>query len=228
MMFRAGISCVVLLLAAVPVLRAADSPYAVKLVDAAAPKELDESILKLLPEKAVQVSTAKGELLFELWFRKEVPAKATDAQINNGLTYREIAQTTVFGAVKIAKTITDYRKQSVKPGVYTLRLAFQPETGDHMGTAEFTEFFLMSPASDDKSPATLEAKKLHDLSTKTTGNHPCVFMLFPGKDAGDEPKLVGKAEGHWVLMYKQAVIIGDKKATMQIGLTLFGASAIAE
>jgi hypothetical protein len=55
-----------------------------------------------------------------------------------------------------------------------------------------------------------------------------VFLLFPGKDAADEPKLIGKGEGHWVLMFKQPIGAGDKKGTMQIGLTLFGMSPVAQ
>ncbi len=217
----------VLLLTALP-LRAADNPYAVKVVDAEPPKEVQEPIRKLLAGKCVQVSTAKGDALFELWFRKELPAKATEAQIKNGLTYREIPETTVVGAVKIDKAVTDYRKQAIKPGVYTLRLAFQPMDGDHMGTAQFSEVFLMSPADDDKTAATMEAQARHEMSAKATGAHPGVFLLFPGKDAGDEPKLVSKGEGHWVLMFKEPIAAGDKKGTMQIGLTLFGISPVAQ
>jgi hypothetical protein len=217
----------ILLVVTVPV-RAADNPYAVKVAEAAPPKELQDPIRKLLPEKCVQFSNAKGELLLELWFRTELPAKATEAQIKNGLTYREIAETTVVGAARVVNAITDYRKQTIKPGVYTLRLAFQPMDGDHMGTAQYSEFFLMSPAADDKKAGTMEAKALQEMSAKSTSAHPGVFLLFPGKDAGDEPKLVNKGEGHWVLMYKQAILAGDKKGTMQIGLTLVGVSPVAQ
>ena len=156
------------------------------------------------------------------------PAKATEAQIKNGLTYREIPETTVVGAARVAKALTDYRKQTVKEGVYTLRLAFQPMDGDHMGTAQYSEFFLMSPAADDKKDGTMEAKALQEMSAKATNGHPCVWLLFPGKDAADEPKLVNKGEGHWVLVYKQPIAAGDKKGTMQIGLTLFGTSPAAQ
>jgi hypothetical protein len=215
-----------LLVAALP-LHAADEP-SVKVADAAAPKEVQEPIRKLLPEKCVQVSNAKGDLVVELWFRTELPAKATEAQIKNGLTYREIPETTVVGAAHVVKAITDYRKQTVKPGIYTLRLAIQPMDGDHMGTAQYSEFFLMSPADDDKKAGPMEAKALQEMSAKATNGHPCVWLLFPGKDAADEPKLVNKGEGHWVLMYKQPIAAGDKKGTMQIGLTLFGTSPAAQ
>ena len=226
--FRAHLALTaVLLLTALP-LQAADSPYTVKVVDAAPPKEVEEPIRKLLQEKCVQISTAKGDLLLELWFDKELAVKATEAQIKNGLTYREVPETTVVGAAHVVKDHYDYRKQKIAPGVYTLRLAFQPMDGDHMGTAQYSEFLLMCPAAEDKKATTMEAKALQEMSAKSTGAHPGVFLLFPGKDAGEEPKLVDKGEGHWVLMSKQAIVAGDKKATMQIGLTLFGSSPAAQ
>jgi hypothetical protein len=205
-------------------LRAADKPYVVKAADAEPPKDLQEPLRKLLAGKSVQVSNAKGDLLFELWFRKELPAKATEAQIKNGLTYHEISESTFVGAANVVKTITDYRKQMIMPGVYTLRLAFQPMDGDHMGTAPYSDFFLMSPAAEDKAGETMDVKALREMSGKSTGGHAAVFVLFPGKDAADEPKLVDKGEGQWVLMFKQPVVAGQNKATMQIGLTLFGTS----
>jgi hypothetical protein len=214
-----------LLLTALPA-RAADS-YSLKVVEAKPPKEVQEEVSKTLGDRSIQLLDGKNEVLVQVWFRKELPAKATDAQIKNGLTYREIPETTLFGVMQVHKQVTDYRKQAIKPGVYTLRLAFQPMDGDHMGTAPYGEFCLASPAADDKSPATMAPKALHELSTKSTNNHPGVFLLFPpAKDAG-EPKLANKGDGHWVLTFKQDVTVGGKKATIGIGLTLIGTSASA-
>ena len=217
----------VFVLAAWPV-HAADNAYTVKTVDKTpAPSELQEPIRKLLGERCTQLLNAKGDVLAELWFRKDVPAKATDAQIKNGLTYREVQETTLFGAIRFPKQVTDYRKQKIPAGVYTLRLANQPMDGDHMGTAPYSEFLLMSPAAEDKKPDPMEPKALQELSGKTTSGHPGVLLLFPGKGATAEPKLEKKEENHWVLLFLQEVKIGDKKATLPIGLTLIGASSSA-
>jgi hypothetical protein len=214
----------VLLLAALPA-RAAD--YSIKIQDkAAAPKEVQEPIRKLLADRAIQLLDAKGEMLAEVWLCKEVPGKATEAQIKNGLTYRELSESAVLGAIRLHKDTTDYRKQKVKAGVYTLRLGYQPEDGDHMGTAPYAEFALMCPAADDKSADTMEAKALFELSALTTKGHPSVWLLYPGKDAG-EPKLLDKGEGTWVLMYKQPVAVGATKTSIGIGLTLVGVSSKA-
>ncbi len=208
--------------------RAADNAYTVKTVDKTpAPSELQEPIRKLLGDRCVQLLDAKGNVLAELWFCKDVPVKASDAQIKNGLTYHEVSETTLFGAVRFPKQIRDYRKQKVRPGVYTLRLANQPQDGDHMGTAPYSEFLLLSPATEDKKPDLMEPKALHEMSGKTTSDHPGVLLLFPGKGAGEVPKLEKKEDNHWVLLFLQEVKIGDKKATLPVGLTLIGASSSA-
>src|SRR3954453_19499784 len=92
-----------------------------------------------------------------------------------GLTYAEAPLSTIIGAVRVPKLYIDYRKQKVKEGTYTLRLAAQPPTGEHMGTAPHTTFCLLCPASEDKGPGLLEANKLHDLSAKVTMDHPSVL-----------------------------------------------------
>ncbi len=227
MTFRSSSAAALLLVAAAGFAAAAPAPYTVKVAEGTTPpKELAEPIQKLLSERSIQLLDPKGEVALEIWPRKDVPAKATEAQVKNGLTYREIPESTVMGAVRVAKPTTDFRKQKIAPGVYTLRMGYQPMDGDHMGTAPYTEFFLLSPAAEDKSTDTLETKALHELSTKATNNHPAVFLLFPGKEAG-EPKLVNKGEGNWALEYKQEVTAAGKKATLPIDLTVVGASPSA-
>jgi hypothetical protein len=207
---------------------AADA-YTAKATDSAPPDELKEPVRKLLAERALQVTDAKGAVLCDVWFRKEVPSKATPEQVKNGLSYRELAEGTLLGAVRFPRAVNDYRKQNLKPGVYTLRLGFQPENGDHMGTAPFPDFCLLVPAAEDKAADPLDTKALQELSTKASGtSHPCVLLLFPVADKpGDEAKMVDKGEGHWALLRKLDVKAGDQKAALGIALTLVGVSSAA-
>jgi hypothetical protein len=208
-------------------LAAPAASYSAKVADRTPPpKELAEPVRALLAERSLQFLDGKGEVLAELWVRKEVPAKATEAQVKGGLTYREVPETTLLGAVRFPKPISDYRKQKVPAGVYTLRLAIQPMDGDHMGTAPYNEFLLASPAVDDKSTGPLEPKALQEMSAKVTNSHPAVFLLFPARDAG-EPRAVDKGDGHWILQYKQDVDAAGKKAALGVGLVLVGASSAA-
>jgi len=224
MLVRFAGRAAVLLIVAVGPAHAADT-YSIKVAKAEPPKELQEPVRTLIGERCVQLFDGKGELLAEVWMRKELPGKATEAQVKNGLTLKEIPETSLMGALRIVKPMGDYKKSKVPAGVYTLRLAYQPENGDHMGTAPYSEFCLASPAADDKNPATIPAKALHEMSAKSTGGHPGVFLLFPGKDAGAEPKLVDKGEGHWTILLKQDVNVSGTKTTISIGLTLIGTSS---
>jgi hypothetical protein len=228
MRFRTTSCVVAIFVLAVPPLRAADDAYTLKMIDKSPPpQELQEPIRKLLADRSMQLLNAKGGILAEIWLRKDVPAKATDAQIKNGLTYREVPETSLFGAIRFPSGTTDYRKQKIPAGVYTLRLANQPQDGDHMGTAPFSDFLLLSPAAEDKKPDTMEPKALQELSGKTTAAHPGVLLLFPGKGAAAQPKLEKKEENHWIVLFLLEVKVGDKKATLPVGLTLIGASSSA-
>jgi hypothetical protein len=211
-------------------LAAADpAEYAIKEAETPPPKALDKAIGDLLGKKSAQFLDAKGELVCELWFRKDVPANATSQQLKNGITFQEVPETTLLGVVQFARQVTDYRKQKIKPGVYTLRLGFQPSDGDHMGTAPYKEFCLLLPAEDDRKPAPLESPKdLQERSTKATGgSHPGVLLLWPEKDPGEAPKLFSREGGCWVLALRLPASVKNEKGLLILGLTLVGTSPAA-
>jgi hypothetical protein len=227
MLHRCSLALATVLIVAVSAC-AADLPYSVKEAKTAPPEGLKEAIAKALDERSYQFVDQKGNLLCELWFRKEVPANATPEQVKNGLTYRELPEGSLLAVVNFPKGTTDYRKQKLKAGVYTLRLGFQPENGDHMGTAPYNEFCLLTPAADEKALAPLSAKDLQENSTKASGTaHPAVLLLFPVtvKEAGAAAKVVDKGEGHFVLTLKLELKVGDQKVDLGVGLTLVGVSS---
>ena len=215
--------CALTLSLAICSVSAADAKFSVKPATTAAPTELAEPIRALLGEGSLQVVDAKETLICELWLRKEIPTKATPEQVKNGLTYRELDETMVVGAVRFDQTFTDFRKQRIKPGVYTLRLAFQPATGDHMGTAPYQEFCLVSPAKDDTKPDLMEAKELHELSAKSTGTaHPSVMLLFPNEKPQALPKLEDKGHDIFVVEFKRPVVAGNEKSSIGFALAVVG------
>lgn len=221
-----GLAGVVVLLATLPAWTA-DGKYAVKTMASPAPKEVKEPLAKLLSDQGVQFSNAKGETIAEVWFRKEVPAKATAAQIKNGLTYREVDETTFLGAVRFDQQVTDYRGQKIKPGAYTMRLGYILMDGDHMGVSPYGEFVLLTPAERDESPDPLkDIKALVQMSKRSTGtSHPGVFMLFPNPKPEDAPKAQDKGTGHWVLFAKGQAAVDGQKAPLGLGLVLIGRAA---
>src|SRR5262245_53102409 len=94
--------------------------------DVAPPEDLAPAIGKLLERRCLRLKDGKDNVIAELWLRETVPVEATDEQIANGLTYAEVPATTIVGVIRLPEALTDYRKQKVPAGVYTLRLAIQP------------------------------------------------------------------------------------------------------
>jgi len=127
----ASFLCVCLLLTA----RAGEEKYKVQTATTTPPEELAAPVRKLLADKSVQFQDASGKTIAEFWFRPETPVDATPEQIKNGLSYKEVPQTEILGAVRFDQDWTDYLKQKVKAGVYTLRLGYQPSDGDHQGSS---------------------------------------------------------------------------------------------
>ena len=204
-------------------LQAADVKLSFKAEKAAPPMEIKEPIRALLGDDAIRIQDEKGVTVSMLWFRREIPSKATAEQVKNGITYREIAATTIVGAIQLPQKWIDYRKQDIPKGVYTLRMALQPMDGDHMGTAPHNEFCLLCPADKDAKAEPIEVKAMHELSASSHGaTHPAVLLLFPNSKPADEPSLISKGGGIWVLLVKRPIVAGAGKTTLGFGMTVAG------
>jgi hypothetical protein len=200
----------------------AQAQYSVKSVKADPPADVNASLRKQVGDNSVQFLDGKGNVICQLWFANAVPADATPEQIKNGLTYRELKETALMGVAKFEQAWSDYRKQKIKPGVYTLRLAFQPMDGDHMGTSPYPEFTLLVAANKDAKPGTMESKALVEMSTATMGtSHPGVLMLAPNAKPSPMPQLAKRENNHWVLNTR-AGVAAKGPAVIGVGLTLVG------
>ena len=201
---------------------AAEPKLSAKVEKVPPPDVLAEPIRKLLDEQALVVKDGDTEVM-TVWFRTEIPAKATEEQVKNGLTYREIPEGTLVGAIRFPAKFIDFRKQEIAAGVYTLRFAVQPDIGDHTGTAPHPDFCLMCQAKEDKSAEPVEKKKLIEVSSLVNeGRHPAVLLLWPnnGKDA--DAKVVSKGDGVYVATVKRPVVAGEQKTTLGFAITVAG------
>jgi hypothetical protein len=188
------------------------------------PAAVAEPIRKLLDETAFVV-TDGGKPKLTVWFRSEIPSKATPEQVKNGLTYRELPEGIILGVVQLDSAFVDFRKQEIPAGVYTLRLAVQPDTGDHTGTAPFQDFAVLSKVADDTKADDVELKALVALSRKVLeSDHPSVMLLFPNKEKDDGPTVTAKEGGAWVLNVKRPVVAGCEKTAHGFSLTIHGHS----
>jgi hypothetical protein len=201
---------------------AAEPKFTAKVEKVEPSMKLVEPVRKLLDQQALVVRDGDA-IVMTIWFRTDIPIKATEEQVKNGLTYREIPEGTLIGALEFPKTFTDYRKQELPAGVYTLRFAVQPDIGDHTGTTPHPEFCLICPASEDKSEEPIEKKKLIELSSKVNeGRHPAVLLLWPNNAKDAVVKVVDKGNGVLVATIKRSVVTDAGKSMLGFAVTVAG------
>ena len=199
-----------------------DEPFAARAEALDPPAALAAPVRAALSKDALVVR-AGDAVVMRVWFRDSIPVKATPEQLKNGVTYREIPEGALVGAVEFPAAFTDFRKQEIAAGVYTLRFAVQPDIGDHTGTAPHPDFCLMSPAAKDQSADPIDKKDLIELSsTVNEGRHPAVLLLFPNFAKDTTPKVLAKGDGVWVATTRRAVAAGGEKATLGFAVTVAG------
>jgi hypothetical protein len=180
--------------------RAAD--FTVKVAEAERPKELGEAIKQTLQGKTVQVFSG-GKPAFEFWFVKEVSLKSKPASLAKALDSLE--QATLLGAVSVRASTRDYRNDELPAGVYTMRFALQPQDGDHSGSADYTYFAVLVPASLDQKPDSFTSYKavVKASAQDTSTGHPHVLSLRPASsEVGDSPQIKEPAPEHKSILLK--------------------------
>ena len=108
------------------------------------PPELAAPVAAALATEVVTVTVGTAKL--EFWWVKSVAlagGRLGDALL--GRRAGRLASRRVAARCRLA----DIRGYTVRPGVYTLRFALQPQNGDHMGISPNREFLLPAPAADD-------------------------------------------------------------------------------
>lgn len=186
------------------------------------PAHLTPAQRRLLDPQALVVRTGVAPFM-RVWFRREIPVRATAEQIRKGLTYRLIPEGTLVGAIEFPRAFTDYRRQRLPPGVYTLRFALQPDTGDHTDTSPHPEFCLISRAADDASTAPVQTQGLIELSSRVNeGRHPAVLLLWPHDSPASTVQVLDQGKGVWVAALHRPVAAGKRKGRLGFALTIAG------
>ncbi len=103
----------------------------------------------------------------------------------------------LVGALRFPRKSADFRNQDISRGLYTLRYANQPVDGNHVGTFDTRDFFVMVPAADDASPDALADDSLFPASGESAGSsHPAIMPLLKVAD-GDVPGMRHLEEPEW-------------------------------
>jgi hypothetical protein len=199
--------------------------FTLKTAATAPPTVLSAPIRKELAEPALQLYDPAGKLVAELWTRKAIPAEVKPEQAKKGVTYRDLKQGELFGAIQFHQGWKDYRKHKIKAGVYTLRLAVQPTDGKHTADiSEYPDFLLLVGPKDDTQPGPIDPMKLPEIAGDSIGSsHPGVFMLAPNPNPTATPELAARPRSQWVVNTRSELLVGGRPAgSLGIGLTLVG------
>jgi hypothetical protein len=188
-----------------------------------APEPLAAELRAALGKSGYRVTDESGKVVCDVWLRSDLPI-LEQFQEQLELKY-PIAPGTLLGAIRYPAATSDYRKQSIKPGVYTLRYGHQPQDGNHIGTAVYRDFAVVLPASEDKSPDLLSAEKAMDLSKKTSGTtHPAILSLLPAQPGREQVPTMARDEAFEfeILVVKTSGKQGAKTRDLQIELVVVG------
>jgi hypothetical protein len=185
----------------------------------AAPAEVAEPIRALLGAGGHAVK--RGASILEFWWVKALPLESAPS---GSPTWDNVPDGAVVGVVRTATALSDIRGLPMKPGVYTLRFARQPQDGDHMGVSPYREFLLVAPAAEDQSAEPAGYKGAVALAKKTIGkSHPASLSLDPPTTTEAAGTIVTNEAGHKGLVFSVPVEHQGKPAgSMAFGLTLVG------
>jgi hypothetical protein len=159
-----------------------------------------DSVKKALEPKGYRVTT-DGKVLCEIWLPSAITPGKNDAQ---GAAYTSIADSTLIAVITFPEAATDFRKQSIKPGSYTLRYAVHPQDGNHLGISPIRDFLLLIPVALDQDPsAKYKFEELTALSKKASGtNHPSPLSLVSPDGISTWPSVFEDENNHLVFAAK--------------------------
>ena len=193
-----------------------------KLVDKEPPKDVDPSIRTVLQPKVIQVLDG-DKPKFEFWLRKDLPLQSKPESPGKALD--ALKQATLIGVVNVPSVQRDYRDDELPAGVYTMRFALQPQDGNHLGSAEFQYFVVLTPAKlDTKLDGITDYKQLVKASSKqTTTDHPVILSLRPpSAEAAETPKVVEPAAEHKSVLLKIPARAGADTASLAFEIVVEG------
>jgi len=189
-----------------------------------APAGLSEKVTAAIDPRGMTISM-KDDAVCTVWLVKSLPLKA---KFKSTLTVKyPLAAGELVGALEVkAAEFSDFRGQTVKPGVYMLRYGLQPQDGNHVGTSETSDFLLAIPAASDTDPAPVKVPNLMKRSAKATGsNHPAIFSLLPPDEPPSEATLThDEGKKLWLLQFTAEGKQGDDAVKVPFKLVVIGKS----
>jgi hypothetical protein len=164
----------------------------------APPSELTPAIREALAKEGARVVAPNGKPFCEVWLRAKAPTGTKTTEANVSLV--DIPHGSLLGVIRFPGQGADRRGQVIKPGLYTLRLAYYPVDGAHQGVAPQRDFLTIIPAAKDTElNATPSYEALVKMSNQASGtSHPAILSVWQHEGAPGPAKLEQEGED-WVL-----------------------------
>ena len=195
-------------------LRAPAQTPTVTTASVAVPAEIAAPVAGLIAPKVTTVTTSTTKV--ELWWVTSLPLRE-DAKAP---AWSEVAEGALVGALRIGSAWSEIRGYTIRPGVYTLRFALQPQNGDHMGISPNREFLLLAPAADDTSPEPAGYEGAVELAKKAARrSHPASLSIDPPSASAPPLNTTTNDLGHQVVIVSLPTSAG---APLTFGLVVEG------
>jgi hypothetical protein len=200
--------------AAVPRVSSAQAPT-VTSAAVAVPPEVAPAIAAALGGDVVTVTTGSAKL--EFWWVKALPLREGAPGTPS---WADVPEGALTGVVRLGAAWNDIRGYTIRPGVYTLRFALQPQNGDHMGMSPNREFLLPGPAADDTSVAPVGYDGAVALAKKASRRaHPASISVDPPSTSAAPLTTTTNDLGHQVAIVRIPTASG---APLTFGLVVHG------
>ena len=159
--------------------------------------QVGEAIRSAIQSPGVRVNGPDGKPVAEFWGRST--AFSGQPVVEFGVRFETIPEGAFLGVARFPEKGSDFRRQNVPPGLYTMRYGLHPEDGNHMGVAASRDFVLLTPIADDPDPSkNLGFDELVAMTLRVGNPHPTVLRaeIPEGEEA---PHLWENEYEHWVL-----------------------------
>jgi hypothetical protein len=141
----------------------------------AVPPEVAAAVAATLDGNVVTVTAGSSKL--EFWWAKSLPLRDG---ASGTPSWADVPDGALVGVLRLSTAWTEIRGYAIRPGVYTLRFALQPQNGDHMGISPRREFLLPGPAAEDTTPAPAGYDGAVALAKKASRRaHPASISIDP-------------------------------------------------
>lgn len=195
--------------------------FSVEELPAPAADGLPAELAQKFADKGVRVKSGTGRTICEVWPTKQWAIDTTFQPSEQRLYPFQPGQ--LMGLVHYTRKSSDFRKQVIPSGWYTLRFALQPVDGNHEGTSITRDFLVLVSVAEDLADKQWDDKTLFKTSGESIGTtHPAMLSL-QRSEGGDKTSIRSVTDKEWqILKLAGQGQVGDKSSPTAFDVVIIG------